>query len=131
MRCPSCNKFVSFDTEVEPEENSLEVDAEGNVEASYRRVLTCQECGEELKECEFELSHAIEASECSSPEAGADKHHEWEVAADDVQPTETQVGRKTRYGVLVHVSATCNRCDATAEFDMADEASAGSFEELT
>jgi DnaJ-class molecular chaperone len=56
MRCPQCNKFVSFDTDAEPEEESTDVDGT-DFTATYRRVLMCAECGDELKEASIELTH--------------------------------------------------------------------------
>ena len=48
MRCPDCNKFVSFD-EGEPKVQSIEIDTSG-VKCEVRIVMNCGECGQELKE---------------------------------------------------------------------------------
>ena len=56
MRCPDCNKFVSFD-EADPEVNTLGIDEDGQVNAEVRIVNTCADCGTELKEITFEMEH--------------------------------------------------------------------------
>ncbi len=50
MRCPDCNKFVSFD-EGNVDDVEADIDDEsGTVTVSGRVVLPCAECGTELKE---------------------------------------------------------------------------------
>ena len=52
MRCPDCNKFVSYD-EPEVEVNSINVNGEA-VTASVRVALNCADCSTGLKEAEIE-----------------------------------------------------------------------------
>ena len=54
MRCPDCNKFVSFDTETDPELSEA-VDADGIVMVETRIVNPCAECGTELTSAEFSV----------------------------------------------------------------------------
>ena len=54
MRCPDCNKFVSFDTEQDPELN-LDFDDEGRITGDARIVNACAECSTELKEHTFDV----------------------------------------------------------------------------
>lgn len=71
MRCPDCNKFVSFDTEQDPEESNASIDAQGHVAINVRIVNSCADCGTELKEAEFVLeSDAFEVLRhaCVKPE---------------------------------------------------------------
>jgi len=57
MRCPSCNKFPSFDIG-EPE---LDLDVEnGIVTGTARLFLTTQCCGDEAKETNFEVEINLE-----------------------------------------------------------------------
>ena len=141
MRCPDCNKMVSYDTEMEPEEQD-EPKLEGETfTAEYRRVLGCADCGTELKEATLEFDDTIEVplnDTCPTPE-----DHEWEL---DVSPSPTE-GRidvdrrgkkitnprymKTTYGVSVSGKATCTKCKAevTIEAEMSETASA--MDELT
>lgn len=60
MRCPDCNKFVSFDTDTEPE-LSLSVDDEGVVSGTARIVNTCAECSQELKEATLDVEIDLSA----------------------------------------------------------------------
>src|SRR5687767_14393235 len=54
MRCPDCNKFVSFDTEADPETN-IDVAEDGAITGDVRIANNCQECGTELKEGTFDV----------------------------------------------------------------------------
>jgi hypothetical protein len=54
MRCPDCNKFVGFDADTEPEVD-VRVDDDGMVSGSVRITNNCTECGQELKQAEFEV----------------------------------------------------------------------------
>jgi len=51
-RCPQCEKFVSFDVEYnEPEwSNELEIDVNGDITGELRVILSCADCGEEMKD---------------------------------------------------------------------------------
>ena len=60
MRCPDCNKFVSYDDSAEPEVNDLEVSPEGGISGSVRVFLPCGECGTELKEYTFDIDTEVE-----------------------------------------------------------------------
>jgi hypothetical protein len=57
MRCPDCNKFVSFE-QGEPE---AELEASGaSLTGTIRIVLTCQECSTELKESTFDVEQDLQ-----------------------------------------------------------------------
>lgn len=58
-RCPSCEKFVGLEAG-EPEVQSSEVDETGLVTVEVRFVLTCQDCGEEMKETTFNFEETPE-----------------------------------------------------------------------
>lgn len=58
MRCPDCNRFVSYDDGNDPEPE-LDFD-NGEVTGTVRILLTCAECGTELKEGTFEVSVPME-----------------------------------------------------------------------
>lgn len=60
MRCPDCNKFVSFDSEQEPELD-LTVDDEGVVTGTARIVNCCEQCGQELKEATLDVEIDLSA----------------------------------------------------------------------
>ena len=146
MRCSNCNKFVPYDTEVDPEEESEPEVTDQNVTATYRRVLTCGECGEELKEATIEIEGEISCDKpCGehepAPGTASDKElgnseaeHEWEIESCTATATERSEGRgrglKTFYGVAVEIELKCTACGAehTQSFDGDEQAS--SFDEL-
>jgi len=144
MRCPQCNKFVGNDAEVEPEEQDAPTAEGGTFTASYRRVLNCEECGEELKEAtiEFDYDFSGDEPEVKGKSSEEGHEHEWGVSCD-VQPTTgsqttDRRGRKitnprymkTLYGVCLDVTLTCE-CGQTMKFDLEESCSASSMDELT
>jgi hypothetical protein len=63
MRCPSCQKFVSYgEPEVEVTDYAEEAD-DDTVTAEVQVSLACQECGEALKEATLEAQGQV-AHEC-------------------------------------------------------------------
>lgn len=54
MRCPDCNKFVSYDTDADPETDAS-VDGDGMVMVQTRIVNNCSECGQELKDATLDI----------------------------------------------------------------------------
>jgi hypothetical protein len=65
MRCPDCNKFVSYNDEDEIEVQSEEAtydkeDRTVQVQIEVRIAKTCGECGTELKEATIEIDKTIE-----------------------------------------------------------------------
>jgi hypothetical protein len=153
MRCPDCGKFVPFDTEAEPEAN-LEIDSEGQMSGNVRRVLPCGECGTELKETTFDIDQdlseilQIEGKPASQvPCTSEDQQHEWDwehaeepmVSADSRMEDKDRHGKKIKssrymtqyYGVLIEGNVTCKNCATVAAYEVKDEASASSFDELT
>lgn len=136
MRCPDCNKFVSFDTETEPEEERCEVD-EDRVTAEVRIVNTCAECGAELKEARFSFDEEIEDIEhknsCKKKELSADA--EWERTERTQnkdrhgKPIKSSRYMKHFYGVEGTVTVTCE-CGASTEVKLSDEIQASGMDEL-
>jgi hypothetical protein len=93
MRCPDCNKFVSYgEAEVEVSAEELNEDA---VSAEVRVMLPCAECGTELKEAnltaEEDLDHAC------APEDSEKRHY----IASDKDPR----------------VATCKQCNSVFNLD--------------
>ncbi len=57
-RCSNCNKFVSYgDPEVEVDDSEVNDDA---LSATIRVVLTCADCGDELRETSLDYDGTIE-----------------------------------------------------------------------
>lgn len=149
MRCQSCNKFVSFDTDAEPEEESQDVDGT-NFTATYRRVLQCSECGDDLKEATLELEYDFgddvktdkatdekeapateteDKEEATEPET---HEHEFEIESCAAEATTGSVSRRVTYGVKLSVEVECSveGCKAHATFECEESEQASSFEEL-
>lgn len=149
MRCPDCNKFVSYD-EQEPE---LSVDLQdGNITGSVRVVLPCAECGTELKEQEFDVDiDCKDFHDCAAdePEGGWSEDEEqfslqdeqadfltdvrteyWDKKAKKYRPIKNSRYMTTYYGASLAFTVKCNRCEE--EFEVTEELkdSASSFSEL-
>lgn len=151
MRCPDCEKFVSYDTEVEPEEESAPEVEEGLViRASYRRVLACGECGTELKAATLDVEdtfvikpYEVDAEDKPAPPAECgDEEHEWNLGELSVEPTTGVIdvdrrGKKitnprymaTTYGVELSGDIVCEKCGVTATISASASERASSFEE--
>jgi hypothetical protein len=143
MRCNNCNKFVGQDGG-EPEITSDPELNETGVIIEVRVPVTCQECGDELKEGSFQL-------EGEFPQEIIDAHigdgHELEVEADspdliDDYQTKDRRGKPIKnpryqthlYGATVNVSLRCS-CQAKdaeplAMIDLSDTMPASSMDEL-
>lgn len=142
MRCPDCNKFVGQDPG-EPEVQSIEIN-NGEVQIEARLPVTCNECGNELKEGTFTMEETI-------PSEIADAHegegHELEVEEDDCEavdeyqttdrhgkPIKSVRYQKHLYGVRVGFSVTCSCQAAGAEplfsGEVSDTMPAGAMDEL-
>jgi hypothetical protein len=149
MRCPSCEKFVSYDTEVEPEEQTEPEVTDQTVTAEYRRVLTCADCGEELKEATIEIDGEISCDlPCKETKQGKklgeeEPEHEWTVESSSASATERSQttdrhGRPiTRarymrhfYGVEVTVELKCQKCGTEHSQTFDNDEQASGFDEL-
>lgn len=109
-RCGDCNKFVSFE-EAEPEVDSLDVDAEGNVTANVRIANQCGECGNDLREYTFEVS--VDRSDECKGHTG--EGHTLDIEETSSERTQRSVGKgrgtRTFYGFTVEYEIKCE-CDA-------------------
>lgn len=109
MRCDQCNKFAAYDDSTEPEVD-LNFDADtGDVNAQVRIVLTHDECGQELKEANFDFDEIV-------PRAILKAHkgddHDLEMEVDNAELTSRSEGSgrymKTFYGAGVDVALRCS-----------------------
>lgn len=138
MRCPDCQKFVPYDTDVDPEG---ELDFDGaRLTGTYTRTLTCGECGTELKSADIEFDIAVDALKDEACKDG--ETHDWDVDAEATPSTEMQTtdrnGKpikssrymKTLYGVEVSGKVSCSKCGAEAEFSASESVQASAFDEL-
>jgi hypothetical protein len=101
MRCPDCNKFVSYDTDAEPEEEGEATIEGSSFNATYTRTLPCSECGTDLKSASIDIEGTVTIAAGDielgdDPEVcpgDGDGSHDWDVTADASATTETQTGK--------------------------------------
>lgn len=126
MRCNDCNRFVSFDASTEPELNDVSFDsASMTFVADVRVVLTCQECGAELKAADLSVEGTLEVPlpEADAPPCKA-YEHSWEAREDEhdlgmIERTVKVKGyRRTEYGVGGTLMFGCAECDLTVPCDI-------------
>lgn len=124
MRCADCNKFVSLDTEVEPEPD-LSLDGT-EVVGSVELYNSCPECGTELQSYNFDVNidHSQEIEDhkkvCKTREPLSDdpdeilEDLEFDVEADSAERTTHTEGtgkkKVTYFGVVTPYSVVCVNC---------------------
>ena len=126
-RCPSCNKFASYD-ELDPEVE-LDIDADGVVSGTVRIVNASQCCAEEMRETVFDVAWTD----------GAEGHEEkdgHELSVEETSSSRTMraegKGRyaKTFYGALVEftVRCTCEKYEVQGTWE--DDIQASAMDEM-
>lgn len=149
MRCPDCNKFVSFDSDSDPE-IELELSDEFNVTGTVRIVNNCSECSQELKDATFDVDvdfaddvHAHwKEHGWKGKGAGPAGHREMDLTDDggsrsDEYQTTDRRGKPIRnpryqkhlYGATVTITVECE-CGETFEREWSDSVQASGMEEL-
>lgn len=127
MRCDNCNKFVSLDCD-EPEVENEDFDGEaGRIDAEYRIIRTCSDCGQEMKEATITFDEDI--SDKTEDHQG--EGHELS-AEFDASLLEEGGGRykKSYFGVDLKVTVTCSCGDFHEVFDYSDKVAASEMDEL-
>lgn len=133
MRCPDCNKFVSFNEE-DPEVQSIDIDETGQVTIEVRIVNACADCGQELKDVTFTL----EADHADDVKDHIGKGHELLIDEDGNERTQRSgyfkkgkfipaYGRyaKSFYGASVNYTIACS-CEKLSVSGMAEDDVQGS-----
>ena len=127
MRCPQCNKFVALSSETEPEAE-LECD-DNSVSGTVRIVLTCEECGEEMKQAEFDVQEDVNLTD--------DRHcGDRSVEVDSVEMTErTFTDPKTKkkttmFGFELSGHLECSCGADIGSFNAEEEIDTNEMEEL-
>lgn len=144
MRCPDCERFVSYGGDYEPEIESEDI-SDGELTGSVRVVLDCAECSTELKELSMEYEAQIEhkcpdAEEAGDPADGEDKFeiHSTSTSFTERRQTKDRHGkpitnpryRRTYYGAEITTTINCTRCEEEFDVETTVEEMASSFEEL-
>lgn len=130
MRCPDCNKFVSFD-DPEVEVDSVDI-ADGFVNASVTVNLNCADCGTQLKTGTIETDVVVDI-----PEGHDGDGHDIEVEFDEAEGTSRSDGkpgtpsryRRTFYGFSGTAKVTCSCGQMEIDVEVADDMQASSFDE--
>lgn len=136
-RCTDCNKFVSYgDIQTEIVDERVDGDM---VIIEVRIVLTCADCGAELKEATLEFEQEID-HECASAETDEERYEITASSADatDRRQTKDRHGKpiknpryaKQFYGASVAVGVKCRWCGETFDVSGDVEEQASAFEEL-
>lgn len=138
MRCPDCNKFVSYD-EPQVTLNDVSVD-DDTVTASASVALNCQDCGCELKTAEIEAQATIEHA-CDKAVAEGEEQYEIETDGEPEGTSRVQTvdrhGRKIRsarymktyYGFELATEVKCNGCKEQFTVNVSADEQASAFEE--
>ena len=137
MRCPDCNKFVSYDDSTDPEVE-LEVDEEGSVTGTVRIVLTCADCSTELKDAEFEVD--VDAQDFAEEHKG--DGHELSVEDNGISLVSRQESvnpktkkpipfryRRSYYGAAGSIDVSCS-CGGNQSFEWEEEVQASGMNEI-
>ena len=144
-RCPDCMKFVSLE-QADPEVDNLEVDEAGTVTGEVRLVLTCADCGGEMKEvtldfdveADLDLSSHIDAHNAAGEaftleveEDGIDATDRYQTTDRHGKPIKNFRYQRHFYGFELSVKVTCS-CEREMEFDVsiAGDEQASAFEDL-
>ena len=143
-RCSDCNKFVGLE-QGEPEVQDLEIDETGEVTGQVRVILTCADCGSEIKEAYIDLdetpSSELEDHIADHAEAGEDAEslevEEVSIEETDRMQTTDRNGKQIKnwrymrhfYGFELQVKITCS-CGAEFEASICGEEQASAFEDM-
>lgn len=142
MRCPNCEKFVSYDEpEVEIEEGEISEAGENKfkADAQVRIVLKCAECGEELKEANEDIEIEFE-HKCTESDFAVEELSLNDVSGEGYSRVETSDKRgkkiknprymKTYYGAEVTFDIGCGLCGEDLVGSEKVECQASAFDEL-
>ena len=150
MRCPDCNKFVSYD-DPQCEVNSVEIDGT-TIRASVTVSLNCQDCGGTLKdseieaECDFdhECKPKSERPKEQAPEADyKEGEDQFEIESDgDAEGTNRLQDKdrhgkqikssrymKSFYGFTMEPEIKCRKCGEVFSVTLEGEEQASAFNE--
>lgn len=134
MRCPDCNRFVSFD---EPEVEILAEQVEdGEYTVEARIVLVCAECSTELKEANLENTEYFQHDCAGHPEDEEPSEEdvatpEFEIDDEaDIETYERQDKKIHVYGANLTAHIHCPVCEQTFDIESMVEAPSNEFDEM-
>lgn len=89
MRCPDCNKFVSYEGDEEPVIDSDDISEDGDISLEVTITKNCGECGSEIAQMSLTLGENVDLGEHHG------KGHEITLEVED--PTQTERYETTYY----------------------------------
>lgn len=89
-RCGDCHKYVSLDTDTDPEVNNVEVDDDGAVSVEVRIVNTCAECGTELRDYTFNTDDGIQSEVATHLETEHNQDNPAELTIEEMSVERTE-----------------------------------------
>lgn len=136
MRCPNCNKFVSYD-DPQCEVDSVEIEGD-SVRAVVSVQLNCVDCGTTLKDAQIESESQID-HECENSKS----EKEFEIESDGSpegtsrvqqidrrgKPIKSSRYMKTFYGFEMTTEVKCLKCDEVISVSLEGEEQASGFNE--
>lgn len=139
MRCPDCNKFVSYEDDPTIELNSLDV-MDNGVVADVSVQLCCSQCGTTLREASLltELALTPDDHTCEDYRDHDSESDDEAYDADDLfvssdegspEPTVRNVNGKTFYGFRLETQLRCKCCDDTFMVELKDDTASSNFED--
>lgn len=134
MRCPDCNRFVSLDSEVEPEVD-VDINEEGQVTGTARMVNACGECGGELTEYTFDLDEEADDATAHMESFPEDQRGKHKFTCEGSASRMDSFGKGSRpahfYGVSVDILVKCECGKHESTVTIEDQVQASDMDSLT
>jgi len=128
MRCPDCNKFVSENTDEDPE-FSIDAWMEGDVitvSGTVSIINTCAECGTELRTASFDTEATIFRKKDAPAHCGSPDIDESDI---DAERTEETKGKVRYFGYRATVPIRCSGCEEViTEIEISDQIAASDMD---
>jgi hypothetical protein len=128
MRCPSCNKFVSYS-----EEPSIDIETESiedtDLTSDIAVYLTCEQCGTQLRQAAATLETSFHDEHTCDPTAEVHAFQGERYTIDDSQSSGCQLDAKTWQADLDFI-IHCARCDTTFDYTTSTTIPTSDFEEV-
>jgi len=131
MRCPDCNKFVSFEA-AEPE---MDVNINnGEIVGTVQITLNCAECGLGLKGYTFDVSEQLELPDHKCKIEGKEEDPEYDTEGLDVENADRTEGKgrwmKTFYGYVIEGEVVCQCRESRIKVEIKDDVQASAMDEM-
>jgi hypothetical protein len=131
MRCDQCNKFASYDDSTDPEVD-VDLSDDGSFSGQVRIVLTCADCGQELKESTFDFDGEV-PEEILAEHKGDEHSLSFEAGDNELLTRSEGKGRytKTFYGYRAGLDLSCTcQSEGLWSTEFTDDVQASHMDEL-